>query len=398
MKLQLALLCALAAPLGAQAVHVVDISGGPGSSFTTVNDAISAAADGDVVLVRSGSYAEVATIVGKSLTLQGDPLSGPLPRVDAIVITDLDAGEAVTVRDIHLQIPLLTPANGIELRDNVGPVWIEGLSVPNFFRVEENGVLVENCTSAVFIGCYFGTFFRFETQSPPILFQGSSVHVFDTQFDVPFVNQTDGPPGIRAEGPGVLGVYESTVTGADGVRVDSGHGSCDATDGGAGIHLVGDVELFLQDSIVQGGQGSQDCEPWGVSGPAVLAGTGEVHVLTSAARSHRASSAVRDDGSVDITLDGEPGDRVRVFFSLRRPAPELFLGVLDGPILIQPPLMKVSHGVLPASGPRSLSLPVGDLGPGVEAIVLHMQALFIGAGGELVLSEPTAVTLLDASF
>ena len=50
-------LCLLlaAAPLSAQAVHVVDINNGPGADFVSVAAAVAASTEGDAILVREGS-------------------------------------------------------------------------------------------------------------------------------------------------------------------------------------------------------------------------------------------------------------------------------------------------------------------------------------------------------
>jgi hypothetical protein len=69
----------LATPLAAQApVVVVDAAGGAGSHYTKLPDALSAAPDGAVVLVRSGTYQLTAgffpyvTVSGKGLHVIGD--------------------------------------------------------------------------------------------------------------------------------------------------------------------------------------------------------------------------------------------------------------------------------------------------------------------------------------
>ncbi len=75
----LALVGALSAGVTAQegATHVVAADGS--GDFSTISEALSAAAEGDTVLVRPGSYRE-SLVVDKGITLQGD---GP---VDAIVV------------------------------------------------------------------------------------------------------------------------------------------------------------------------------------------------------------------------------------------------------------------------------------------------------------------------
>ena len=101
---------------------------------------------------------------------------------------------------------------------------------------------------------------------------------------------------------------------------------------------------------------------------------------------------LREGENIQVTLEGEPGDSVLVFFS-SLPALRRNLAVLDGPILLSFPLVNVSLGDLPASGPQTIGAPIGDLGPGVSTV-----ALFISASGQLVVSEPTAETLLDAGY
>lgn len=65
---------ALASVPSAQYVLVVDDSGGASVDFTSIADAVAVAAagDGDVVLVRTGSYAGDVVVDGKSLVLTAD--------------------------------------------------------------------------------------------------------------------------------------------------------------------------------------------------------------------------------------------------------------------------------------------------------------------------------------
>lgn len=58
--------------LDAQQTWVVDRAGGPGSHFRTIEAAVAAAAAGDVVLVRSGTYSETALDIDKELHLVGE--------------------------------------------------------------------------------------------------------------------------------------------------------------------------------------------------------------------------------------------------------------------------------------------------------------------------------------
>ena len=60
----------LLALLPQTSLWIVDDNGGPGTDFTTLQAAVDAAADGDVILVHAGEYLS-ATIDGKGLSLIG---------------------------------------------------------------------------------------------------------------------------------------------------------------------------------------------------------------------------------------------------------------------------------------------------------------------------------------
>src|SRR5262245_45172512 len=84
-------------------VLVVDAAGGPGSDFTDVPSAVSAAVDGDVLLVRSGSYLvdELAIALdGKGLTLVAD--SGASVAVGSLDVQDLPAGHFTLLQGLDL--------------------------------------------------------------------------------------------------------------------------------------------------------------------------------------------------------------------------------------------------------------------------------------------------------
>src|SRR5262245_39846206 len=61
----------LAAPSLAEKGWVVKGAVGPVSDFTTIQAAVNAAADGDMVLVKSGTYADF-TVSAKSLVIEAD--------------------------------------------------------------------------------------------------------------------------------------------------------------------------------------------------------------------------------------------------------------------------------------------------------------------------------------
>ena len=98
--------CLLAALPPAQSqVWIVDDSLAAPADFATVQEAVDAATDGDIVLVRPGLYPSF-TIDGKSLRVVGLEEGGHRPYIqnlvfDEVVITALTAGQEVTLQRAH---------------------------------------------------------------------------------------------------------------------------------------------------------------------------------------------------------------------------------------------------------------------------------------------------------
>ncbi len=93
----LVLLACAGAARAQGALLVVDAAGGPGSSFTSLADAVAAAADGDTLLVRSGAYAPF-TIDGRTLIVVAAP--GTSVVVDAELNPPTFSDPAITLRGL----------------------------------------------------------------------------------------------------------------------------------------------------------------------------------------------------------------------------------------------------------------------------------------------------------
>src|SRR5262245_36482105 len=70
-------------------VLVVDAAHGPGSDYADLSDAVNAAADGDVLLVRSGNYQDPILLNAKGLTVVADV--GATVQVITVDVTNLPA-------------------------------------------------------------------------------------------------------------------------------------------------------------------------------------------------------------------------------------------------------------------------------------------------------------------
>ncbi|MEM7206075.1 MAG: hypothetical protein AAF628_37820 [Planctomycetota bacterium] len=140
----LATLLVASSLLPAQGVTwVVDQAGGPGSQFTQIAPAVTAAANGDIIVIRSGTYFGFAT--SKALTLLGEGdvviVVGPglpfPPGPPPVSISNLPAGTAFVAH--NLRIEYWNFRNGLELRDNQGRVHLQDVSVNLIAVPQESG-------------------------------------------------------------------------------------------------------------------------------------------------------------------------------------------------------------------------------------------------------------------
>ena len=115
----------------AQSVWVVDKAGGAGSQFTNIQGAIDAAADRDIVLVKSGAYGSF-TINGKGLVIVGDtnaeitfPVSASEPSGPTATITGTAPWQPVVLRGLGEVVSFPVSSLSLSASGCAGPVWIE---------------------------------------------------------------------------------------------------------------------------------------------------------------------------------------------------------------------------------------------------------------------------------
>lgn len=215
-------------------VLVVDAAGGPGSDHTDLQAAVDAAADGDLVLVRSGAYGQL-TIAGRSLTIAAD--AGATATVErSVSISGVPPGGRVVVSNLDVLVPNQMLAPSWSLSDNEGVV------------------LLEDCSAA------FST--------PVVSF---------AQLDWNRIHDTDSAilHRFRASGAGAEPLVGDPMTGLQVLRSHVDAYDCDIRapkapsfeelDGETGLVLGEGASIFLEESFVRGGQGSAGggTDPWG---------------------------------------------------------------------------------------------------------------------------------------
>ena len=264
----LALIAALVVPRGDSGQPVIPAAGGGAThvvaadgsgSFTTIGEAVAAAAEGDTILVKPGQYRE-ALVIDKDITLQGDgPREGIVFSFPEGGPNDPDWGLPVTlvVKDSRATIAgltILTPAKG-------GAVWVSGGS-PTF-----EDVSVENVpdgmgtfnfgegTSAIVRDSSWDGFWMIDAS--PVTIEGNTINGFSRLFgpDPATISGNTFLAGADLHVQGLAGLIEGNEFTDAAITVESGADSDSAvTVRGNTFHDVrwnadhGQAAILVQDA------------------------------------------------------------------------------------------------------------------------------------------------------
>ena len=143
-----------------------------------------------------------------------------------------------------------------------------------------------------------------------------------------------------------------------------------------------------------GGSGSPGCSS-GPTGAPIAGVGGTATALAGPARSFEASSPVREGQSLVLRFRGVPGELV--FVAASTALEFAFVPELQGVRVVAPTQVSF-QGVVPAAGVLEKTVPIQDLGAGVEGAVVGLQAAFFAAATGIHLGPPSVAVLLDASL
>lgn len=405
-------------------VYVVNQTGG--ADFTNIQAAVSAATDGDVILVKPGNYLGF-TIDDKALAVVGEDDLAWVSVNSSIRVENLALGKTVTLARLH--------ANA-------------GGGGPNPTQLSLD---IDGCAGAVRAvqSVFYGSF-NGGSVTPP---KGAGVRVHDSH-DVAFavttiiggVGSSLCPNAPRPGSPGLT--LESATVAAYDCSIFGGIGSSGfptSGEGGAGAEFVdryaGASSLFASNTKIQGGQGAtslcQNSPLPGNGGPGlrmlptsvvqlvgpmlfggfpgvappppasqpsagvqVVGGTPFVYGVTGVNMSLPA--VAREGATISLSFSGAPGDHVYVNESLAtifQWVPS-WRGVLIVPfpssLMAGAPLVR-RVGVIGASGGLTVQYHVPLLAPGASARTRYLQGYRLNASG-LTLAAFSTLTVLDSSF
>ncbi len=402
---------AIALPTATQnRVLTVDDDGA--ADFTTIQAAVDAAAAGDVLLVRDGTYLPF-TIDGKGVTILGDAgaavaVSGA-GAVTSTIVRGLPASERVTFRNLRFvtQAPEVV-GNLVQVLDCDGLVWLEGITidppdVPIFYRLGGIAALLVQNTQA--LALIDSGVFGANGTSPGLESGAVALRAIDSQVFVhgcvlrggnTLVEVTQGRDGIRIEGGSIV-LRDCTVVGGPGggsTLLGSQTG-----DGGPGLRAVGAEVWSIATDLIGGppgqtifGQGT------GQQGPPFLNSGGTVHEVAAPRATLQTTVVARDGDDDSFRLELQTIPRATLV---------LLVTLVPDPVLLDVPRDLLGVGLEPvlfdvgrsdATGGWAQDIDIPPLPAGLSTWNASVQLAAISAQAELALSNPSILHVVDDRF
>lgn len=409
---------ALLAPLASAGnVHIV---GGPASTAATIQLAVDAAVDGDVVLVRTTPQGAFA-VGDKSLTIVGEIANATIDGT--VSLQGLSAAKSVAIRGFAITPPAGTLA--LQIFGCAGHVRLDDLSVVRGpgFTVSASLVSIANSADVTLTHATVADNSVLVTggSGPALGVSNSSLSIdactiagtrgSDGQiqgFNV--IPPIGGLPAIGVSSNSHLFVQGSVISGGkggDGTDANCppmAQGPTVGAPGGSAIFVTSSPDVSFVDALVTGGvggtggAGAPGCgftaAADGTDGAPIVNAT--PLVFADVARQLSAQALTRELTTLDLVVSGEPGESATLLISStcqRNVVPGI-----QGPVLVGPSLRRIPLGIVPGSGVLNASLPLGDLAPGVQGSRRFLQAFCRDANGQVRLTGCTSVVFLDAAY
>jgi hypothetical protein len=393
-------------------------------AFAGIQAAVDASADGDVVLVKAGTYSTfqvfdrsiaIVADAGAAVLVEGAVRVRGLAASRQVVLSGLDVTGVFNAFDVQ--------RHGLYVKNCAGSVRaidcaFRGAGGANTACVQADGAVVEGAQDVAFERCTLagrgGDYFTgrgLQAHASRVALHDSTVLGGQGGWNPPCTaGYLDGGDG------GAGAVFQSSSFGfAQGSQFTGGDGGPGTTicgtecfyngSGGHGLHaLFGSsssiVELDSSSSGVVRGP-CQTC--FGLCQGYCLGHDGaafgnDVRHAPGARRVLDATRVAREGQTIALTITGAPGDVVELGLSTR-PAFRVLAGDRGVSLLGRrdPPYV-MQLGTVPASGTLVVAWTLNDLGAGVEGFVLHAQAALVDVQGQGTFTGSAQIALLDAGF
>lgn len=422
---------ALAALLGAVAARAGVLIVGPGpGEFAEIQSAVDAAQDGDVVLVKGGTYARV-TIVNRGIEVAALVPGATVTIAGPLQVLQLAVGKTVVLdglRATGITGPLEPDGYGLLAAFCAGRIRVQGCAfqgadgnplagcAPSPFDWGWDGSRVSNCSDVAFTSCDFvggrgadefapGSCAGGPATGPAggngLRVNASNVAVFRSALaggrggDAWTIGGAGGH-GARVN-LGTLHLAGSGLNGADGG--DAGGNAPNAV-GGAGGSCVSVEAASLARlencALSPASSGVSPAAPTPIHAP-VFAGPGAVVLLGGPARTMDVPAILHEGEAGALVVHALPGEVAWLFVSPAASA--IYAPVLAAPWLLGNPLVgPLPCGTVKPSGTVQLPI-VGPLLPaGLLAASVQLQVVCVATAGAAGATGFRRLLLLDASL
>ena len=395
-------------------VLVVAPSGAP---YTQPQAAVTAAVNGDTILIKPGTY-NGFTLNAKALDIIAD-VEGSVTLNSLIQVQNIGPGQDVLIAGIRYR-PL-----SLRLSACAGSVRLVGLvTLPPFNTGSVQSALeLSNCADVAVLRCTltgapsFGGF----PSNPGVglnCYQ-SNVAIYDSVVrggdgsDGGFIGTNTFPPiagaaGAFLEGASQLLASKSEFRAGAGGDGTSGYcfggvvGGGAGAQGGIGLVVPASAQARLLNSTTVGGAGGlggagNACgAPPGTDGPSGANTSGIVEILAGPSASLGCAFVVREQNTLNMTVDGSAGDEVFLLMALQS---QWSLQLpFQGVQLVGPAVRRKFLGTIGASGSLQHAEFYGELGVGLESRTWHVQALLRDTSGNVRLGSAAVYVVLDSAF
>ena len=410
------ILAVLALAPSSRAEGVVNVGESGSVSYPTLQEAIDASGDGDILLVAKGTYPGF-TIRDLSISIF------PAPAAQVVIegqvrVTKLAAHRSVVLAGLDVRAPEdpagLVPITAFELIDNDGHVRVERCtgwgsqpSASSQLFACGNGANVVGCDRAVFArswlkggdGCYHCSQGCAQKGGDGLDVRDSRVAVFDCDLNGGFGGDDffgcagNGGSGLRCIDSLVWIAGSRSAGGAGGAIY---FGNNPGGSGGHGVQIQTGVVHSL-DNILIGGPGGCGflCQNNGVPGLPFFQGAGTFVSWPGKARTIDAAIVLHDETSNSALIEGEPGDWIwRVGSELPGFQVVPFLsGWWLVPLPARMPMLPL--GTIAGSGSLFTEMPTAPVGPGLGCRVGFHQIYALDALGAPWIAQPFHQLILN---
>ena len=404
----------LLAPLASADVRVVS-SMGP---YTTIQAAVNAANDGDLVLVKPGSSYAGFHVQAKSLAIVADAGLSDVTVQGTVIVSDLAAGQTVTVTGLNAYGSFVGTEGlhyGFYANNNLGSVRCQSCRFYGLDYIIDGGdgfdaarIVSSSDVSLVACTTEGGDCFEGYSWTVPVggsgaRFELSNVTIMDSSLlggmgweGAWGTTSGGGGPGLVASNSTVF-VSGGTTQGGQGGDGYGAGGPAPAP-GGFGIGSFDGAVVRQLDSVTSGGMNGAFVDgPDDTGNAPTYAGLIFNFLVGSRRTLTVAPNPLREFQSVNLSFHGAPGEQVYLLVGLETAVQWDPLRLAN--LLIAPPQYRTLFlGTTNASGDLSKSLPFGDLGGTVQSQTYFLQPLFSGAGGAQQLGTPITLAVLDQAF